>query len=97
MKVSTLMDCRSTRVFRPKIPDLEIEGKKEENMMQFTQPDSEFNLMIGKAIHNNVITRHEFQKIMTLSGKDLKIEAHEKRLLYQLQGLMENRSTRDLP
>ena len=38
-------------------------------MMKFTQPDSEFNLMIEKAIHKNVITRHELQKIKTLSGK----------------------------
>jgi hypothetical protein len=58
--------------------------------MKFTQSDSEFNLMIEKAIHKNVITRHEYQKIMTLPGKDLKIEAHEKRLLRHLQGLMEN-------
>lgn len=62
-------------------------------MMKITQPDSEFNLMIEKAIHKNVITRHEFQKIKTLSGKDLKIETHEKRLLCHLQGLMENRPT----
>jgi hypothetical protein len=58
-------------------------------MMKMPQPDSEFHLMIEKAIHRNVITRHEFQKIKTLSGKDLKIEAHEKRLLCLLQGLME--------
>jgi hypothetical protein len=58
-------------------------------MMKFTQPDSEFNLMIEKAIHENVITRHDFQKIMTLSGQDIEIEAHEKQLLCHLQGLME--------
>jgi len=59
--------------------------------MKFTQPDSAFDSMIEKAIDKNVITRHEFQKIMTLSGKDLTIEAHEKRLLSHFQGLMENR------
>jgi hypothetical protein len=66
-------------------------------MMKFTQPDSEINLMIETATHKNVITRHEYQKIMTLSGQDLNIETHEKQLLCHLQGLMENRSTRGLP
>ncbi|MDZ7667486.1 MAG: hypothetical protein U5K27_19515 [Desulfotignum sp.] len=58
-------------------------------MMKDTQPDSEFNLMIEKAIHKNIITRHDFQKIMTLTGQDLEIEVHEKQLLSHLQGLME--------
>ena len=62
--------------------------------MEMTQSDSAFNLMIEKAIHKNIITRHEFQKIKTLSGQDLKIDAHEKRLLSHLQDLMGNGPTK---
>ena len=61
--------------------------------MEITQSDSAFSLMIEKAIHKNIITRHEFQKIKTLSGQDLKIDGHEKKLLCHLQGLMGNGST----
>ncbi len=59
--------------------------------MKFIPSDSEFNVMIETAIHKDVISRHEYQKIMTLSGKDLTLEAYEKQLLCHLQGLMGNR------
>jgi hypothetical protein len=64
-------------------------------MMKITQPDSEFNLMIEKAIHKNIITRHDFQKIMTLSDQDLEIEVHEKQLLSHLQGYFRQRLDAD--
>jgi ribosome biogenesis protein Nip4 len=78
-------------------PGQETKDKEEESMMQFTQPDSEINLMIETAIHKKLITRQDFQKIMTLAGQELKIEAHEKQLLCHLQGMMKNRSTGGLP
>ena len=56
--------------------------------MKFTQSDSEFNLMIEKAIHKTIITQPEYEKIVMLSDQDLMIEAPEKRLLDHLQGLM---------
>ncbi|MFO7752451.1 MAG: hypothetical protein R6V41_04960 [Desulfobacteraceae bacterium] len=56
--------------------------------MKFTHPDSEFNSAIEKAIHTNVITRDEYHKILTLFGRDLEFDAHEKRLLDHIQGIM---------
>ncbi len=47
--------------------------------------------MIKNAIHKNIITQPEYEKIVTLSDQDLMIETHEKRLLDHLQGLMRNR------
>jgi hypothetical protein len=62
------------------------------NIMTFTQPDSGLTSMIEKAIHENIITQPEYEKIVMLSDQDLMIEAPEKRLLDHLQGLMGNRS-----
>jgi len=60
--------------------------------MKFIQPDSEFSLMIEKAIHKNIITQPEYEKIGMLSDQDFMIGTPEKRLLDHLQGLMGNRS-----
>ena len=48
--------------------------------MNFTQPDSGLNLMIEKAIHKNIITQPEYEKIVMLSDQDLMIETPEKSL-----------------
>ena len=47
--------------------------------------------MIKNAIHKNIITQPEYEKIMMLSEQDLMIEISEKRLLDHVQGLMGNR------
>ena len=59
--------------------------------MNFTQPDLGLNSMIEKAIHKNIITQPEYEKIVMLSDQDLMIGTPEKRLLDHLQGLMGNR------
>ncbi len=48
--------------------------------------------MIEKAIHENIITQPEYEKIVMLSDQDLMIGTSEKQLLDHLQGLMGNRS-----
>lgn len=59
--------------------------------MKFTQPDSGLNSIIEKAIHKNIITQPEYEKIVMLSDQDLMIGTPEKQLLDHLQGLMGNR------
>jgi hypothetical protein len=66
--------------------------KLKENIMNFTQPDLGLKSMIEKAIHKNIITQPEYEKIVMLSDQDLMIGTPEKRLLDHLQGLMGNRS-----
>lgn len=46
--------------------------------------------MIKNAIHKNIITQPEYEKIMMLSDQDLMIETPEKQLLDHVQGLMGN-------
>ncbi len=53
--------------------------------------------MIKNAIHKNIITRPEYEKIVMLSDQDLMIETPEKRLLDHLQALMGNRSAKETP
>ncbi len=55
------------------------------------QQEAELQSVIKNAIHKNIITKPEYEKIVTLSDQDLMIETPEKRLLDHLQGLMGNR------
>jgi hypothetical protein len=55
------------------------------------QKEAELKSMIKNAIHKNIITQPEYEKIMMLSEQDLMIEISEKRLLDHVQGLMGDR------
>ncbi len=54
------------------------------------QQEAGLQSMIKNAIHKNIITQPEYEKIVTLSEQDLMIETPEKRLLDHLQDLMGN-------
>jgi len=49
--------------------------------------------MIEKAIHKNIITQPEYEKIVMLSDQDFMIGIAEKRLLDRLGGLMGKRAS----
>jgi hypothetical protein len=50
--------------------------------------------MIKNAIHKNIITRPEYEKIMMLSDQDLMVKTPEKQLLDHIQCLMGDRPCR---
>ena len=58
--------------------------------MKLTKSGIELKDVIEKAIKDSVITNTEYEEIMKMADKDGIIDAHEQRLLSQLQGMLQN-------
>lgn len=58
--------------------------------MKLTKSGIELKDVIEKAIKDCVITNTEYEGIMKIADKDGIIDAHEQRLLSQLQGMLQN-------
>jgi hypothetical protein len=65
-------------------------GEKKEKIMKLTKSGIELKDVIEKAIKDCVITNTEYEEIMKMANKDGIIDAHEQRLLSQLQGMLQN-------
>lgn len=64
--------------------------EKKEKIMKLTKSGIELKDVIEKAIKDCVITNTEYEEIMKIADKDGIIDAHEQRLLSQLQGMLQN-------
>jgi hypothetical protein len=58
--------------------------------MKLTKSGLELRDVIEKGIKDHVITNSQYEEIMVVANKDGIIDDHERRLLSQLQGLLEN-------
>ena len=58
--------------------------------MKLTKSGIELKDVIEKAIKDCVIINTEYEEIMKMANKDGIIDAHEQRLLSQLQGMLQN-------
>jgi len=58
--------------------------------MKLTKSGIELKDVIETAIKDCVITKTEYEEIMKMANKDGIIDAHEQRLLSQLQGMLQN-------
>ena len=58
--------------------------------MKLSKSGIELRDVIEKAMRDYVITNSEYEEIMKLAEKDGMIDDHERRLLSQLQALLEN-------
>lgn len=58
--------------------------------MKLTTSGMNLREVIEKAIKDCVITNSEYEGIMKMANEDRVNDAHEQRLLSQLQGLLEN-------
>ena len=58
--------------------------------MKLTKSGLELKEVIEKAIKDNVIASSEYEEIMRMASKDGMVDDHERRLLSQLQGMLEN-------
>ena len=58
--------------------------------MKLTKSGIELKDVIEKAIKDCVITNTEYEEIMKMANKDGIIDAHEQRLLSQLQWMLQN-------
>jgi hypothetical protein len=65
-------------------------GEKKEKIMKLTKSGIELKDVIEKAIKDCVITNTEYEERMKMANKDGIIDAHEQRLLSQLQGMLQN-------
>jgi hypothetical protein len=71
-------------------PKIGHNGGKKEKIMKLTKSGIELKDVIEKAIKDCVITNTEYEEIMKMANKDGIIDAHEQRLLSQLQGMLQN-------
>jgi cAMP phosphodiesterase len=65
--------------------------------MEVSKHAQELRKMIEKAIEDHIITRAEFDAIMTIVLEDGHIDKQEQALLHQLQDMIEDKSVKIIP
>ena len=63
---------------------------RKDKTMKVTKSGLELKTLIEKATQKDVITNREYEEIMQMASEDGMIDSHEKKMLSQLQNMIEN-------